>query len=99
MEEEAMDSKLNSDHFLNEENLDAHGMNPSSPMYNLELVSCYLICFVVINSPILIKIDQGCFPIPGGSFNKTSCSKISYDFLLSSNDEYVMKYISDSHIL
>jgi hypothetical protein len=53
----------------------------------------------VINSPSLTKIDQECFPIVGGLFIETSCSKNSFDFLLSSNHEYVLEDISDSHIL
>jgi len=38
MEEEYMGKDMNVYHFVNEENLHSHDMNPSSPMDNLELV-------------------------------------------------------------
>jgi hypothetical protein len=53
MEEEAMGKDLNVDHFVNEENMDTHEMNSSSPMDNLELVPFDLDCPIVINSPSL----------------------------------------------
>jgi hypothetical protein len=38
MEEGAMEKNLKADHFVNEENMDTHEINSSSPMDNLELV-------------------------------------------------------------
>jgi hypothetical protein len=99
MEEEAMEKNLNVDHFVNEENLDTHEMNSSSPMDNLELVYFDLDCPVVTNSPSITDIDQECFPTIDGLFIETSCSNDSCDFLLSSNHEYVLEDISDSHIV
>jgi hypothetical protein len=51
MEEEAMEKTLNVDHFVNEENMDTHEMNSSSPMDNLELIPLDLDCPDVTNSP------------------------------------------------
>ena len=79
--------------------MDTHDMNPSSPMDNLDFVSFDLNCSVVINSPRLTKIDQEYFSIVVGLFSETSCYKNYCDLLLSSNHEYVMKYILDSHIV
>jgi hypothetical protein len=87
MEEEAMEENLNVDHFVNEENLDTHEMNSSSPMDNLELVPFDLDCPVVTNSPSITDIEQECFPIVDGLFIETSCSNDSCDFLLSSNHD------------
>jgi hypothetical protein len=56
-------------------------------------------CLVVTNSPCITDIDQECFPTASGSFIETSCSNDSCDFLPSSNHEYVLEDISDSHIL
>jgi hypothetical protein len=99
MEEEAMGKDTNVDHFVNEENIDTHDMNPSSPMDNLELIYFDLNCPVVINSPSSTDIDQECFPTVDGLVIEPSCSKNSCDFLLSSNHEYVLEDISDSHIV
>jgi hypothetical protein len=99
MEEGAMEKNLKVDHFVNEENMDTHEMNSSSPMDNLELVPLDLDCPVVTNSPCITDIEQECFPIVDGSFIETSCSKDSCDFLPSSNHEYALEDISDSHIV
>jgi hypothetical protein len=99
MEEEAMGKDMNVDHFVNKENIDKLNMNPSSPMDILELVSFDLDCPVVINSPSLIDIEQECFPTTDGLVIEPSCSNHSCDFLLSSNHEYVLEDISDSHIV
>jgi hypothetical protein len=68
-------------------------------MDNLELVYVDLNCPVVINSPSSTDIEQECFPTDDGLVIEPSCSKNSCDFLLSSNHEYVLKDISDSHIV
>jgi hypothetical protein len=99
MEEKAMERNLNADHFINEENMDIHETNISSPINNLELVHFDLNCPAAINSHCLTKIDQERFPTVGGSFIETSCSNDSYDFLPSSNHKYVLEDILDSHIM
>jgi hypothetical protein len=99
MEEESMEQNMNVDQSVNEENMDPHDMNPSSPIDKVELIYVYLSCFVVLISPSLTMIDQECFPIVVESFIEPSCFENSYDFLLSSNHEYVLKDISDPCIL
>jgi hypothetical protein len=99
MEKEVMEKDMIYDHFVNEENMDTHDMNPSSPLDNLELVPFYLNCYSIINSPISTKIDQACFLIVVGLFSETSCSKNHFYLLLSSNHEHVLKDISDSRIM
>ena len=90
---------LKANDFVNEEYLDTHEMNSSSPMDNLELVPFDLDCPVVANSPCITDIKQDFFPIVDGLFIETSCSEDSCDLFPASNHEYVMQYISDSHIL
>ena len=97
--EGAMEKNLKADHFVNEENLDTHEINSSSPMDNLESVPLVLDCLVVTNFPCIVDIDQECFPTASGSFIENSFSNDSCDFLPSSNHECVLEDISDSHIL
>jgi hypothetical protein len=61
LEEEFMGENLNVDHFVNEENLDTHEINSSSPVDNFELVPLILDCLAVTNSPCIDDIDQECF--------------------------------------
>ena len=68
-------------------------------MDNLKLIYADLDCLDVSNSPSSSDIEKDCFPIVDRSFIETSCSNDSYDCLLSSNHEYALEYISDSHIV
>jgi hypothetical protein len=99
MDKEFMKKTLNVDHFFNEENLDTHEMNSYSPMDNLKLIPLDSNCFVVTNSPCLTEIDKECFPTIGGSCIGTSCSKDFCDLIPSSNHEYVLEDILDSHMV
>jgi hypothetical protein len=90
---------MNDDHFVNGENMDTHGMNPSSPRDNFKLVYFNLNFLIVINSPSLTQTDQECFPTVGGSFIENSCSEDYCDFLPSSNHEYLLEYILYYYIL
>jgi hypothetical protein len=99
MEEEAMEQNMNADHSVNEENMDTHVMNPSSPMNKEELIFADMSCVSILISPILTKIDQDYFPIVDRSFIEPSCSENSCDFPLSTNREYVLEDISDSNIM
>ena len=94
-----MEQNLKVDHFVNEENLDTLKMNPSSHMDNSKLIYVDLDYPDILNSPSLSDIEKDWFPIDDRSFIETFCSNDSYDLLLSSNHEYVLKYISYSHIL
>jgi hypothetical protein len=94
-----MGKDMNVDHFLNEENLDKLNMNPFSPMDIFELVYYDLDCPVIINYPSSIDIEKDCFPTVDGLVIEPSCSNHSCDLLLSSNHEYVLEDISDSHIV
>jgi hypothetical protein len=99
MEEEDMEKNLKADHFVNEENIDTLKMNSFSHLDNLKLIYVDLDCPDVSNSPSSSEIEKYCFPIADRSFIETSCSNDSYDLLLSSNHEYDLEYISDSHMV
>jgi hypothetical protein len=61
MEEEATGKDINDDNFVNEENMDTHDINLSSPMDNLELVSFDLDSYATINSPSLTEMNKNVF--------------------------------------
>jgi hypothetical protein len=85
--------------YINEENMDTHDMKPSSQMVKVELIFVELNSSAVIISPSLTEIDQKGFPIFVELFIEPSCFENSCDFILSSDREYVLKDISDSHVL
>jgi len=68
-------------------------------MDKLELIYVDLNCPVVINSPISTNIVQECFPTIDGLVIEPYCSTNSFEFILSSNHEYILKYILDPHIV
>jgi len=70
-----------------------------SRMDKLELIYVDLHCHVVINYPSSTNIMQEYFPTPDGLVIESSYSTNSFDFLLSSNHEYILKYILDPHIV
>jgi hypothetical protein len=90
----AMEQKLKADYFFSEENLDTLNMIPTTPLDKVEISHYDLDCPIVTYSPCMTDIEQYFFPIIDGSFIETSCYNNSCDFLPSSNDEYVLQYIS-----
>ena len=74
-------------------------MNSSSHMDNLKLIYVDLDCLDVSNSPSSSDIEKYCFPIADRSFIGTSCFNDSYDLFLSSNHEYALEDILDSHMV
>jgi len=94
-----MEKKLKDGHFFNEENLDTLKMNSSSHMDNLKLIYVDLDCPNVSNYLSSSDIEKYCFPIADRSFIGTSCFNDSYDLFLSSNHEYALEDISNSHMV
>jgi len=76
MEEGAMEQKLKDDNSVNEEYLDTHEMNYSSPMDNLELVPLDLDCPIVTSYPCITDIEKSFFPIYDGLFIETCVLRI-----------------------
>ena len=68
-------------------------------MDKFELIYVDLNCPIVINSPSSTNIVHKCFATTDGLVIEPSCSMNYFDFLLSSNHEYILKYISDPHIV
>jgi hypothetical protein len=68
-------------------------------MDNSKLIYDDLDCPDVLNSSSPSDIEQDFFPIDDRSSIETSCSNNSYDLFLSSNHEYALEDILDSHMV
>ena len=68
-------------------------------MDNLKLIYADLYCPDVSNSSSASDIEKDYFPIADRLCIETSCSNDSYDLLLSSNHEFSLEDISNSHMV
>jgi hypothetical protein len=94
-----IEKNLKIDHLVNEENMDTHEMNSSSPMDNLKSIPIDLNFFAIKTFPHITDIEQEFFLTVNEPFIKTSCSKNYFHLLPYSNCEYALEYISNPHVL